>query len=247
MHNLLAAARPAPLLPRPIQLGVAMREVLEHLACARNRRVRLTIRGEDDDALVILDTVGLRRILLNLLLNALEVAPIGSGVQVAWRRLAPAEVAARFPGCPGGVVCFSVSDEGPGIPPEHLARVLEPFFTTKPTGTGLGLAVVLQIVGAHGGVLDVRSRPGQGTTVEVYLPSPTQSLPCWEATDCEAARRDACPVWREGTGFGCWNLGRERLYGEAGPCDGRCLACPVYLTHTLFPYTDAVARLREDA
>jgi hypothetical protein len=205
--------------------------------------VRLTIRGEDDDALVILDTVGLRRIVLNLLLNALDVAPIGSSVQVAWRRLAPSEVAARFAGCPGGVVCLSVTDEGPGIPREHLTRVLEPFFTTKPTGTGLGLAVVLQIVSAHGGVLDVRSRPGHGTCVEVYLPSPSESVPCWEATACEAACRDACPVWREGTGFGCWNVGRER---ETGQCDGRCLACRVYLANTLFPYTDAVARIRED-
>jgi two-component system sensor histidine kinase HydH len=247
MQNLLVAARPAALLPRPVQVGGAMREVLEQLTCARTRRVRLNITGADDTASVILDTVGLRRVVLNLLLNALDAAPIGSAVRIGWRQLTAQEAAARFPGYPGGVLCLSVSDEGPGIPAELLPRVVEPFFTTKPTGTGLGLAVVSQIVGAHGGILELASRPGAGTRVDTFLPSPRQAIPCWEARGCQAEARDACRVWREGTGFGCWNFRSECLRLEPGVWPDRCLTCPVYRAHSLAPYAAQPGRGGEPA
>ena len=66
-----------------------------------------------------------------------------------------------------------VRDTGPGIAPETLARLFEPFFTTKPAGkgTGLGLSLVRGIVEQHGGVVDLVSRPGQGTTVSIRLPA----------------------------------------------------------------------------
>jgi signal transduction histidine kinase len=70
------------------------------------------------------------------------------------------------------MVNASVSDTGNGMPPEHLARIFEPFYTTKGEGhgTGLGLSVSLGIVQAHGGAIDVESKPGHGTTVRVKLP-----------------------------------------------------------------------------
>ena len=70
------------------------------------------------------------------------------------------------------MVNASVSDTGHGMPPEHLARIFEPFYTTKGEGhgTGLGLSVSLGIVQAHGGAIDVESKPGHGTTVRVKLP-----------------------------------------------------------------------------
>jgi signal transduction histidine kinase len=67
-----------------------------------------------------------------------------------------------------------VEDEGEGIPPERLARVFEPFFTTRPEGTGLGLPVARRIVHAMGGELDVASRPGGGTRVTVVLPAASE-------------------------------------------------------------------------
>ena len=63
-----------------------------------------------------------------------------------------------------------VSDTGPGIAPDDLARVLDPFFSTKVDGTGLGLPIARQIATAHGGSLRIDSRPGEGTRVEVRLP-----------------------------------------------------------------------------
>jgi len=62
------------------------------------------------------------------------------------------------------------ADSGPGIPPEHLSRILDPFFTTKEKGTGLGLSVVYGLIERHAGKLDISSRVGQGTTVVIRLP-----------------------------------------------------------------------------
>ena len=69
-----------------------------------------------------------------------------------------------------GWVEICVEDRGSGIPAEDLERVFEPFYTTKPKGTGLGLATVHRIVEAHGGRLALTSRRGEGTAVRVLLP-----------------------------------------------------------------------------
>jgi len=68
------------------------------------------------------------------------------------------------------MVSIVVSDNGCGIRPEDLERVFTPFFTTKPKGSGLGMAITLKIVKEHGGLLKIDSEPGKGTSVAVYLP-----------------------------------------------------------------------------
>ena len=67
-------------------------------------------------------------------------------------------------------VRLTVIDSGSGIAPDMLERIFDPYFTTKPQGTGLGLPIALRIIQAHGGTLDVSSTLGRGTTVEVRLP-----------------------------------------------------------------------------
>ena len=64
-----------------------------------------------------------------------------------------------------------MSDTGGGIPEQALASVCEPFFTTRPEGTGLGLAIAKRYIEQNGGRLEIASRPGEGTTVRVHLPS----------------------------------------------------------------------------
>jgi two-component system sensor histidine kinase HydH len=75
---------------------------------------------------------------------------------------------------PDGFVRVEVRDTGVGIAPQDLGRIFDPYFTTKPSGAGLGLAIVQKIVDAHGGEIRVESTPGQGTTVTILLPAKNQ-------------------------------------------------------------------------
>ncbi len=94
----------------------------------------------------------IRQVLLNLLLNALAAMPDGGTLVV--------DLAAQ-----GRFLDMAVSDTGEGIRTEDLPRIYDPYFTSKPAGTGLGLAVVQKIMDAHGGRIFVESTRGAGTTV----------------------------------------------------------------------------------
>jgi signal transduction histidine kinase len=71
-----------------------------------------------------------------------------------------------------GEVVIRIEDDGCGIPDEFLDRIFDPFFTTKPVGvgTGLGLAITFGIIEQHGGEIEVRSKPNQGTSIRAHLP-----------------------------------------------------------------------------
>jgi signal transduction histidine kinase len=103
------------------------------------------------------DAQWVESLLTNLLSNAIEACPPSATVSLAARR------------AEGGVE-LSVTDTGPGIAPENLATIFNPFFTTKADGTGLGLAIVSKIVDEHHGRILVESPPGAGATFRVWLP-----------------------------------------------------------------------------
>ena len=103
---------------------------------------------------------------LNLLANAVDAMEEHGGLLLVQTQLAQDDE-----GRP--VATAAVADAGAGIPASHLARIFEPFYTTKPEGhgTGLGLPVSLGIVRMHGGTLEAESKPGRGTTLRVRLPA----------------------------------------------------------------------------
>jgi signal transduction histidine kinase len=115
---------------------------------ARAARVELLERGAAGAAAAELDPDLVRHALLNLVLNAIAIQPEGGRVEVAFEER-------------DGSVRFHVRDDGPGIPDELRERVFEPFFTTRATGSGLGLAVAQKVAAAHGGRLDL-ARPDEG-------------------------------------------------------------------------------------
>lgn len=106
-----------------------------------------------------------RQLFLNLLTNASDAMPQGGTLTV---RVFPGRMAT---GAAAAVIEFA--DTGTGIAPTDLAKIWEPFFTTKPEGkgTGLGLAICRRIVEEHQGTINIESEPGQGTTVRITLPA----------------------------------------------------------------------------
>lgn len=120
--------------------------------------VALKLELADSLPLICGDSNQIKQVLINLILNAAE-ALASSGGTITLRSVYK-----------GQQVCLSVSDDGPGIAPQHQARLFEPLFTTKTRGLGLGLAISQEIVQRHDGAIAVHSIPGQGTTFTVLLP-----------------------------------------------------------------------------
>jgi len=160
IDELLTFARPSP----PELAPVDIRELIEATTGLFERQIRhagVELEREIEPGLpaVGADARKLRQVLVNLILNALGAMPGGGRLTI---RVARSGDAAR--------IVLEVADTGGGIPDEIAARVFEPFVTTKPGGSGLGLAVTKQIVEAHNGEIDFRTG-ASGTTFRVSLPA----------------------------------------------------------------------------
>jgi CheY-like chemotaxis protein len=108
---------------------------------------------------------------LNLAVNSRDAMPEGGQLKISTCPKNKTDLDGQL--SPGDYVMVSVSDTGPGIPPQLLTKVFEPFFTTKPvgSGTGLGLSQVYGFARQSGGLAYIRSETGKGTTVEMYFPA----------------------------------------------------------------------------
>ncbi len=160
VRELLFFARRESSPPATFDLGELVRQqenVLSHLLA---KNIELVFQLDRETVPVRGDVVGLRRLLLNLVLNARDAVGENGG-----------RIVVRVVHAAGRAV-LEVEDDGPGIDPEIRARLFEPFFTLRRQGrgSGLGLAVVHSIVTAHDGEVDVRSQPGDGTRFIVRLP-----------------------------------------------------------------------------
>jgi signal transduction histidine kinase/FixJ family two-component response regulator len=116
---------------------------------------------EQEERSIHIDIVKVSAVLVNLVSNSVEAMPNGGDLTIR----------SRFHGTgDASVLCISVSDTGTGMGGEQLQLVGEPFYTTKVTGTGLGLPICKKIIEAHNGILSIRSEPNKGTTVEIMIP-----------------------------------------------------------------------------
>jgi two-component system sensor histidine kinase EvgS len=138
--------------------------------------VALDLEVEDGLPAVGCDPAQLEQVVVNLVINAQQAMADGGRIQVEASRVQVETVdRERYPrAAPGEHVRIAVSDTGPGIDEATLPRIFEPFFSTRPGGTGLGLATVYGTVGQSGGHLRVHSHPGSGTCFEVLLPRSTR-------------------------------------------------------------------------
>ncbi|MGD0492039.1 MAG: AAA family ATPase [Steroidobacteraceae bacterium] len=159
----------------PVHVQSVVEETLGLLSGSLPAEVRLETRLEALDTAVVGDTTQLHQVVMNLCTNALQAMEGGGVLAVALECVVLGERRLLSHGtlAAGHYVCLSVSDTGSGIPAAVLERMFDPFFTTKRTGegTGLGLALVHGIVGDFGGVIDVVTQVGAGTTFTMWLPA----------------------------------------------------------------------------
>jgi two-component system cell cycle sensor histidine kinase/response regulator CckA len=174
-----------------IDLSGRVRETLPLIQSTIRPAVELRLDLDDRLPAVEADPAQIQQIVMNIIINAAEAIPDGQTgrVTVSTRQVAVDERTIREAGSgsgelrPGPYVVFEVADTGSGMDAATLARIFDPFYTTKFTGRGLGLAAVLGIVRAHKGFIGVSSAPGRGSTFRVWLPAaaaparPTPAMP----------------------------------------------------------------------
>src|SRR4030095_8661333 len=175
VQQILAFSHSTPVEQTPVSLAVVLREALPFLRALLPATITLEDHVTTAASVVLADATQMHQIVLNLGANA-EYAMRDTGGSLEVRLEAvevDAALVATHPALrPGPSVRLTVRDSGPGIPPDVVARMYEPFFTTKEVGqgTGLGLSVVYGIVANHGGTILVESTLGQGSTFTIYLP-----------------------------------------------------------------------------
>jgi PAS domain S-box-containing protein len=172
-HRLLAFARRQPLIPKSVdanQLVVSLEDLLRRTI---GETIDLQISAPDDLWGTLCDPNQLESALLNLAINARDAMPDGGKLTISTANARLDGVTADTPALtPGDYICIDVTDTGTGMSAEVAARAFDPFFTTKPIGqgTGLGLSMIYGFARQSNGHATIDSKPGQGTSVRLYLP-----------------------------------------------------------------------------
>jgi signal transduction histidine kinase len=161
VQGFLKFARPEDLKLQPVVLAALFDEIAPIMGPEADRN-RVVLAVDCDSSLIVNgDPAMLRQAFLNLALNACQAMPDGGTLRIH------AKLAGRQ-------VQVLVSDTGTGILPEHLDKIFDLYFTTKPKGSGIGLSMVYRIVQMHDGEIEIESTPGKGTTFRILLPRPEQ-------------------------------------------------------------------------
>ncbi len=162
---------------KPLKKPADLRSVIENAARFALSGSRSDYRLDIDPRLwpADVDAGQIGQVIQNIVLNADQAMPSGGG-SVVVTAANVAEGSSLLPRClaRGRYISIAIRDSGVGIPPQHIGRIFDPYFTTKEHGSGLGLATSYSIIKNHGGIIDVASKPGNGSVFTVYLPAHEQ-------------------------------------------------------------------------
>ena len=180
--QMLAYAGRGNLSTEPVNLGSLVKDMSSLLEVPVYKNVRIKYDIDDSVPLLEADATQIRQVLMNLVTNAGESFPAGVGnivVSTGKQVFQEDDLKQMWLGeslLAGEYAYIQVKDDGGGMDKQTLTRIFDPFFSTKFTGRGLGLAAVLGIVRGHGGAIRVCSEPGEGTCFQVLLPIPRDPL-----------------------------------------------------------------------
>jgi two-component system, NtrC family, sensor histidine kinase HydH len=156
--TLLDSARPRAPKLQPDDLNAIIRHSVDLLAAQADKKsIKIKLALDARHSQIEVDAEQMTQVLLNLVLNALQILPDHGQVEISTHEHA-------------GKLVVEIADDGPGIPADELARVFDPFFTKREGGVGLGLAVVQQIIAAHGGEISAAKSPLGGALFTITLP-----------------------------------------------------------------------------
>jgi len=158
-EQILNYARPVTLAPKKVDLNEVAPDVVQLLSTeisSHNIETKLELHGSPVTGM--LDEAAIRAVTLNLVLNAVQAMSSGGQLSIATRKT-------------GDKLCMEIKDTGPGMTPERIKQIFEPFNTTKARGLGLGMPYAQKIIHRHGGKIRVDSEPGKGTHVKIELPA----------------------------------------------------------------------------
>lgn len=195
-NQILAYSGKGKFILKPVSLNPMIEEMKPLFQHSISKKAALKINLAPDLPIIDADTAQLRQVLLNLISNASEALEGRSGVITleTYKKYCDSRYIKNscfFTGQKKGeYLCIKVTDDGAGMKQETLNKIFEPFYTTKVTGRGLGLSVVMGIVKGHNGILSVRSRPGKGSDFEIALP-PGGKLP-----PVSKLVREEGPAWK---------------------------------------------------
>jgi signal transduction histidine kinase/ActR/RegA family two-component response regulator len=187
--QLLSFARSQSLLPRLTHVNKLLMGMKDLIEISAGSAVQVEFALCEPDPSIVVDASQLEMAVLNLAVNSRDAMPEGGRLRISTRPQEGADADGQLPR--GDYVVVTVSDTGPGIPPQLLSKVFDPFFTTKPhgSGTGLGLSQVYGFARQSGGLAFIRSELGKGTAVELYFPK----APADAGTMAEPAQAPAVP------------------------------------------------------
>ena len=173
----------------PIKKTITIDDLIKEAAgfALRGSKAGCTFSLPDSLRHVDADTGQLRQVIYNMVINADQAMPQGGMLRIGAENVTlDAENDRALPA--GEYVKISIADSGIGIPKEHAAKIFDPYFTTKDTGSGLGLATAYTIIKKHGGDIAVDSEPGQGATFTIVLPASTQATATADRADSMLVR-----------------------------------------------------------
>ncbi len=157
----------------PVSLFEVMTAIGHILKYSLPKNIVVAIKKTTDRDTILGDKSQLQQVLMNLCLNAVDAMPMGGHLTLTLDKISGRDLKRSFKKARDvDYLCLSVSDTGIGMDKETLSHIFEPFFTTKGDlkGTGLGLCVLNDIIKSHQGFIDVKSRPGKGSTFSLYFP-----------------------------------------------------------------------------